>query len=74
MTGEAVGYYDLTDIARTRETAKQKGSRGLVPWCKSKIRRMVKEGTFPKPMTDGYRLIWPKEVIHDYLAKNQAIF
>jgi len=64
---ELVGFYDISQLASRRETERQKQHIGILPWSKSKIEKMLRDGKFPKPLSDGYRKIWPKRVIHEFI-------
>lgn len=64
---ELVGFYDISQLASRRETERQKQHIGILPWSRSQICKLVKEGKFPKPLSDGFRNIWPKRVIHEYI-------
>ena len=63
------GFYNMSQLASRQETQKQKAYIGVFPWSKSKINKMVKAGTFPKPVSDGYQNLWRKDVIHEFIEK-----
>ena len=69
MTGNSdlTGFYDISQLASRKETDRQKGYIGVLPWSRSQIERLIKAGKFPKPISDGYKKIWPKAVIHEYI-------
>ena len=51
------GFYSLSQLAKE-----------IFPWSKAKIERMIYAGEFPAPIKGvGKRLLWPKEVIHNYI-------
>lgn len=74
MTDDSsVGYYDLYQISSTRETARTKEHRGILPYHPNTISGWVKKGEFPKPIKGlGNRNLWPKEVIHRFIAEQKG--
>ena len=74
MTGNSdlTGFYDISQLASRKETDRQKGYIGILPWSRSQIERLIKAGKFPKPISDGYKKIWPKAVIHEFIKTFEA--
>ena len=69
MTDDSsVGYYDLYQISSTRETARTKEHRGILPYHPNTIMNWVREGKFPRPVRGmGSRNMWLKTDIHQYI-------
>ena len=54
---EEAGFYSFNQLYKE-----------IFPWSKAKIERMIYAGEFPAPIKGvGKRLLWPKEVIHNYI-------
>lgn len=63
MTETDIGFYTLSQIVSS------KGEIGIVPFSRSTVFRMIKNGTFPQPIRGFKANVWPKEVIHNYIAR-----
>lgn len=59
----------MTESTNTEELASIKRVTGMTGLSKTTIYRMLREGTFPKPVMVGRRALWPVSRVHAWARK-----